>query len=84
MSPMKEAVRTWTDDSVWRSGQVAFHKLRSMRHAPPGKASGGERAQVFTSALEQSQQQISAAATVGYESRPLNLFYGLSQRSGRW
>jgi hypothetical protein len=30
-------------------------------------------------ALEQAQQQFSAAARIGYESRPLNLFYGLSQ-----
>lgn len=30
-------------------------------------------------ALEQAQQQFVAAALIGYESRPLNLFYGLSQ-----
>lgn len=30
-------------------------------------------------ALEQAQQQFAAAERIGYESRPLNLFYGLSQ-----
>lgn len=30
-------------------------------------------------ALEQAQQQFAAAEKIGYESRPLNLFYGLSQ-----
>ncbi|WP_162236951.1 YaaC family protein [Agreia sp. Leaf283] len=30
-------------------------------------------------ALEQAQQQLSASATIGYESRPLNLFYGITQ-----
>ncbi|WP_313816336.1 YaaC family protein [Citricoccus sp.] len=34
---------------------------------------------VFQAALEQAQQQYKAAAAIGYESRPLNLFYGLSQ-----
>lgn len=37
------------------------------------------RSLVFQTALEQAQQQFTAAASVGYESRPLNLFYGLSQ-----
>lgn len=37
------------------------------------------RLETFHSALEQSQQQFEAAARIGYESRPLNLFYGLSQ-----
>lgn len=30
-------------------------------------------------ALEQAQQQFDSASKIGYESRPLNLFYGLSQ-----
>jgi hypothetical protein len=74
-----EALRTWTDDSVWRSGPAAFRALRTMRAKPPGAAGRGERADMFRSALEQAQQQITAARSVGYESRPLNLFYGLSQ-----
>jgi hypothetical protein len=34
---------------------------------------------LYSSALEQAEQQFRAAASVGPESRPLNLFYGLSQ-----
>lgn len=75
-----EALRTWTDDSVWRSGPVSLRALRSMRAKPPGAAvTNRGRADVFRSALEQAEQQWAAARTVGYESRPLNLFYGLSQ-----
>lgn len=33
----------------------------------------------FRAALEQAEQQFTAAAVIGYESRPVNLFYGLSQ-----
>lgn len=39
----------------------------------------GDRKSVFHMALEQAQQLFSAAAQVGYESRPLLLFYGLNQ-----
>jgi hypothetical protein len=39
----------------------------------------GHRKDVFHMALEQSQQQFAAAESIGYESRPLNLFYGLAQ-----
>ncbi|WP_156144193.1 YaaC family protein [Sinomonas humi] len=34
---------------------------------------------MFVSALEQAEQQFEAAENVGYESRSLNLYYGLSQ-----
>lgn len=37
------------------------------------------RRMLFTSSLEQAQQQFEAAARVGFESRSLNLYYGLSQ-----
>lgn len=37
------------------------------------------RRREFQMALEQAQQQFAAAERIGYESRPLNLFYGLSQ-----
>jgi hypothetical protein len=42
-------------------------------------AASGERRIVFQAALEQAQQQYMAASAIGYESRPLNLFYGLAQ-----
>ena len=38
-----------------------------------------ERAPLFGAALEQAEQQFRAAEGVPYVSRPLNLFYGLSQ-----
>ncbi|MFH8631135.1 YaaC family protein [Streptomyces lydicus] len=59
-------------DSVWR-------KVRGLRHRPPGAASTTERRAVFGAALEQAEQLFSAAKGVGYASRPLLLFYALSQ-----
>jgi len=45
-----------------------------------GSASGGgDRAATFRSALEQAEQQFRAAASIDYDSRALNLFYGASQ-----
>lgn len=50
-----------------------------MRHQPPGLAANDERRFVFGSALEQAEQLFTSAATAGYASRPIALFYGLSQ-----
>ncbi|MGW0603904.1 YaaC family protein [Streptomyces sp. NPDC002640] len=50
-----------------------------MRHRPPGAAGQGERRAVFGAALEQAEQLFNAAKGVGYASRPLLLFYGISQ-----
>ena len=51
-----------------------------MRANPPGKvASDPARAGLFSAALEQSQQFMEAAASVGYATRPVQLFYGVSQ-----
>ncbi|MGW4903785.1 YaaC family protein [Streptomyces albidoflavus] len=58
--------------SVWRA-------LRELRAAPPGRATSGSRQKLFSSALEQSEQLFTAAGSVGPASRPLVLFYGLSQ-----
>ncbi len=69
---------TWDDvesphrDTVWQH-------LRALRHAPPGGAHSGDRRKTFGSALEQAEQLLEAAATVGYAARPILLFYGLSQ-----
>ncbi|WP_394798281.1 YaaC family protein [Streptomyces albidoflavus] len=71
--------------SVWRA-------LRELRAAPPGRATSGSRQKLFSSALEQSEQLFTAAGSVGPASRPLVLFYGLSQagraiapaRRSRW
>ncbi|SDD86719.1 YaaC family protein [Actinokineospora iranica] len=59
-------------DAVWR-------QIRSFRHNPPGLAVTGERREVFSASLEQAQQLFSAASKVDWASRPLLLFYGLSQ-----
>lgn len=58
--------------TVWRH-------IRGLRYEPPGRARSGERKEVFGSALEQAEQLFTAAETVGYASRPILLFYGLSQ-----
>jgi YaaC-like protein len=59
-------------DLVWRH-------LRSLRHDPPGYAASGERRRVFASALEQAEELFTAGADIPYASRPILLFYGLSQ-----
>lgn len=58
---------------MWRS-------IRRRRAAPPGAASDSTgRAATFRGALEQAEQQFRAAASVDYDSRALNLYYGASQ-----
>lgn len=69
------AGKLWTPAESWRT-------IRTVRSDPPvqiAKMLRGSRRTVFQTALEQAQQQFAAASLVGYESRPLNLFYGLSQ-----
>lgn len=56
-------------DATWRA-------LRALRHRPPGRAARGRRPEVFSAALEQAQQLFNAATLVGYESKPILLFYG--------
>src|SRR4051794_14914567 len=58
--------------SVW-------HTLRALRADPPGLASDGERREVFSAALQQSQELMEAARGVGHATSPILLFYGLSQ-----
>jgi hypothetical protein len=57
---------------VWR-------QIRALRSRPPGRAGRGDRKRVFGSALEQAEQLFTAAGGAGYASRPILLFYGLSQ-----
>lgn len=58
---------------VWR-------ELRGLRADPPGAAEvRGARRRTFQSALEQAQQFMVAAEAVGYATRPVQLFYALSQ-----
>lgn len=64
---MRKSVDSWRD-------------IRRLRASPPGAAkTTGARVDTFRAALEQSEQQLRAAANVDYDSRSLNLFYGLSQ-----
>ncbi|MGI5523047.1 YaaC family protein [Micromonospora sp. CA-259024] len=61
--------------STWRN-------LRSLRHDPPGFANGrGARRSTFQAALEQCEQFTKAATSADYATRPLQLFYALSQGS---
>jgi hypothetical protein len=66
------------EDLARPSQETVWRHLRALRHQPPGRASRGERKRVFGGALEQAQQ-LFAAASVDYASRPILVFYGLSQ-----
>jgi len=68
-----------------RGSAESWRALRRRRAAQPVPAGDTDpdgddvRAETFRSSLEQAEQQFAAAAVVGYDSRALNLFYGLSQ-----
>lgn len=61
------------------SRQAVWREIRALRSGPPGRAGRGDRKRVFGSALEQAEQLFTAAGSAGYASRPILLFYGLSQ-----
>jgi hypothetical protein len=58
---------------------TALRSLRALRHDPPGYAKQGARRATFQSALEQCEQFLGAASDTGYATRPVQLFYALSQ-----
>jgi len=59
---------------------VAWEKLRATRRSPPPAAAGDPvRRRTYVFALEQAEQMFRAAITVGVATRPLQVFYGLSQ-----
>lgn len=66
----------FTVEESWRT-------LRTLRAAPPEPVAeilvDASRRDVWHAGLEQSQQQFLAASRISYDSRPLNLFYGLTQ-----
>lgn len=74
--------KTMFDAGLMTSSE-AWRTIRSLRADPPSRVSESlkdrGRRRVWHAGLEQAQQQFDAAASVGYDSRPLNLFYGLSQ-----
>ncbi|MFJ4696477.1 YaaC family protein [Streptomyces sp. NPDC088766] len=57
----------------------AWERLRASRWNPPGRADTGSRRKTYAAALEQAEQTFQAAATVGTATRPMQVFYGLSQ-----
>ena len=56
-----------------------WQAIRLLRARPPAGVNTSERAGVFASALEQSEQLMRAAERIGPAARPLLLFYSLSQ-----
>jgi hypothetical protein len=58
---------------------TALRDLRALRYDPPGHAKQGARRTTFQSALEQCEQFQAAAHAAGYATRPVQLFYALSQ-----
>ncbi|TVT48099.1 hypothetical protein FNH05_18180 [Amycolatopsis rhizosphaerae] len=57
-----------------------WSKIRQLRSNPPGQAkSDKNRRRTFLTSLEQAEQYFRAANSMGYETRPVTLFYGLSQ-----
>ncbi len=59
----------------------AWRGLRSLRYQPPAYATGGGRRSMFRASLEQCEQFLAAAEGAGYATRPVHLFYALSQGS---
>ncbi|WP_374238161.1 YaaC family protein [Actinoplanes sp. DH11] len=59
----------------------AWLNLRSLRYQPPAYATSGGRRSMFRASLEQCEQFLAAAESSGYATRPVHLFYALSQGS---
>ncbi|WP_416071590.1 YaaC family protein [Streptomyces sp. ME02-8801-2C] len=73
------------NDLTYPDLEDVWQALRETRSDPPGWAGSGNaaRRKTYNAALEQAEQLLKAAAQVGPASRPLLLFYGLSQASAR-
>jgi hypothetical protein len=69
--------QTYWDLSL-QTRSESWRRVRSLRAQPPIGVLDDRRL-LFAAALEQAEQQFLAAAAIGVQSRPLNLFYGLSQ-----
>lgn len=66
-------------EMIGRTPAESWRSIRSRRAVPPVRLTDQPRIATFRASLEQAEQQFAAAASIGYDSRPLNLFYGLSQ-----
>ena len=53
--------------------------IRATRAQPPGRATKGTRRDLYGAALQQFDELIEASGNAGHASRPLPLFYALSQ-----
>ena len=71
-------MNTWFDVNA-RPRSESWRAIRRRRAAPPNAARSGARGGTFRAALEQAEQQFRAAENVSFDSRALNLYYGLSQ-----
>lgn len=69
---------TWYEIGL-RSNAEVWRSIRGRRANPPVPPGSEQRKATFQSALEQAEQQFRAAALIDFDSRALNLFYGLSQ-----
>lgn len=58
---------------------AGWEYLQRIRSKPPAAASEGDRSQTFQAALGQFEALFTAATQVSNESRPILLFYGVSQ-----
>jgi len=72
-----EVARTYWGDERWTSRE-AWRAIRQLRSNPP-PAVTPDRRPLFAAALEQSEQLFGSAAVAGPATRPLTVFYGLSQ-----
>ncbi|WP_409495701.1 YaaC family protein [Amycolatopsis sp. cmx-11-12] len=72
-------MNTWRDLNLPDQATL-WRKLRGLRVSPPGAAAKDNgRVATFQAALEQAQQFMLAAEGADYATRPLQLFYALSQ-----
>lgn len=54
-------------------------EIRALRADPPGRAKKGPRRTVFGAALQQAEELFRSSELLGASTRPINIFYGLSQ-----
>jgi hypothetical protein len=63
------------------ANSVIWRRLRQMRYTAPNRVRKGERRDLYQASLEQSEQFMRAAEDADYATRPVHLFYALSQAS---
>lgn len=71
-------LHTWADLQVPPPKRL-WQQLRTLRSSPPGRAASGHRRETFSAALEQAEQLLASARTVGVATQPILTFYGVSQ-----